>query len=216
MTTIYAATGNAGKLKEFVASAQGRDVAVLALPGLKEMPEPVEDAPSYGGNAELKAVAYSLLAPGKLVMADDSGLEVDALGGEPGVRSARFADDAAFRPGEGTKDERNNALLLEKLSGVPKGRGGALSKARFVAALVIARDGKPLWRAEATCEGEILNEYRGTGGFGYNPLFFMPETGKTMAEMSEEEKWAISHRGRAFRQLLTAMMRDEKVRKSAG
>lgn len=205
MTTIYAATGNAGKLEEFVASAQGRDVEVLALPGIKQMPEPVENAATYVGNAEIKAIAYSLLAPGKFVMADDSGLEVDALNGEPGVRSARFADDANF-PGEGTKDERNNAYLLERLYAVGA-RGETLSKARFVAALVIARDGVVLWSAYGTCEGEILSEYRGEGGFGYNPLFHMPETGKTMAEMSQQEKWAVSHRGRAFRALLNEITR---------
>ncbi|MDE1162581.1 MAG: non-canonical purine NTP pyrophosphatase [Acidobacteriaceae bacterium] len=214
MTTIYAATGNAGKLAEFVASAQGQDVEVLALPGIKQMPEPVEDAATYAGNAEIKAVAYSLLAPGKLVMADDSGLEVEALDGEPGVRSARFADDGGFR-GEGTKDERNNAYLLQRLAlqsqqagteGQGSTLGGTLSKARFVAALVVARDGVVLWQSYGSCEGEILGEYRGEGGFGYNPLFFMPETGKTMAEMTQAEKWAVSHRGRAFRVLLSEML----------
>ncbi|MFC6647292.1 non-canonical purine NTP pyrophosphatase [Granulicella cerasi] len=203
MTTIYAATGNAGKLAEFVASAQGADVEVLALPGIKQMPEPVEDAATYMGNAEIKAVAYSLLAPGKLVMADDSGLEVDALEGAPGIRSARFADDGGFT-GSGTKDERNNAYLLERLHAAGT-RGEVLSAARFVAALVIARDGEVLWSAYGTCEGQIISEYRGEGGFGYNPLFFMPETGKTMAEMSQQEKWTVSHRGRAFRELLQSI-----------
>jgi XTP/dITP diphosphohydrolase len=165
------------------------------------MPEPVEDADTFLGNAELKAAAYSLLAPGLMVMADDSGLEVEALGGEPGVRSARFAEDAGFTDGA-TKDERNNALLLRRLSGV-RDRGG-----RFVCALAVARDGVVVWRASGACEGVILEEARGVDGFGYDPLFLVPSLGRTMAELSREEKWGVSHRGQAFRGLLAGIEKE--------
>ena len=195
--TIYAATGNAGKLREFAECASGEGVEVLALPGLENMPEPVEDAATFMGNAELKAVAYSLRARGMMVFADDSGLEVDGLGGAPGVRSARFAEDAGFAEGR-TKDERNNRLLLERMKQM-EGRG---RKARFVCALALARDGEVLLRASGSVEGEVLREARGAGGFGYDPLFLVPELGKTMAELGAAEKWAVSHRGRAFRELL--------------
>jgi XTP/dITP diphosphohydrolase len=231
MTTIYAATTNAGKLREFAECARGEGVEVLALPGLKEMPAPVEDAATFMGNAELKAVAYSRLAAGVLVMADDSGLEVEGLGGAPGVRSARFAEDA----GAGSGDEANNRLLLERMAKVEKAavekqvplrgmerkqseadveaaaekqiplRGMEERKARFVCALAVARDGVVLWRAEGFVEGEILREGRGENGFGYDPLFYVAELGRTAAELGAEEKWRVSHRGRAFRELLRGM-----------
>jgi XTP/dITP diphosphohydrolase len=204
MMTIYAATTNAGKLREFAECAKGEGVEVLALPGIAGMPEPVEDAATFMGNAELKAVAYSRLVlasgqQGLMVFADDSGLEVDALGGEPGVRSARFAEDAGFGVGLGLgKDGRNNALLLERLGSL----AGASRGARFVCALTLARDGEVLLRAEGEVAGEILREPRGKDGFGYDPLFLVPGLGRTMAELGREEKWAVSHRGRAFRELL--------------
>jgi XTP/dITP diphosphohydrolase len=106
---LYAATTNPGKLAEFAARAAAEGINVLPLPGLKDLPEPVEDAVTFAGNAALKAVAYSQMRPGMLVLCDDSGIALDALGGEPGVRSARYADDADFEPGAGSKDERNNA-----------------------------------------------------------------------------------------------------------
>lgn len=198
---LYAATSNKGKLAEFATSACGAGIEVLALPGLEDMPEPVEDATTFMGNAEKKAVAYSLLAPGLLVFADDSGIEADALGGNPGVRSARFADDMNFEPGQGSKDERNNRCLLALLAAQPSGtRTG-----RFVCALAVARDGQVLLRAEGTCEGEILAAPRGTAGFGYDPLFLIPSLGLTTAELPPEQKWAVSHRGNAFRALLSQL-----------
>jgi XTP/dITP diphosphohydrolase len=205
MTIYAAATTNPGKLREFAECARGAGMTVLALPGLREMPEPVEDAATFMGNAELKAAAYSRLAPGMLVMADDSGLEVDALGGAPGVRSARFAEDyeagVTHPVAGGTKDDRNNALLLHLLA-----RPDATRAARYVCALVVAREGEVLWRAEAVCDGEILDAPRGDGGFGYDPLFLVPQFGRSMAELSSEEKWSVSHRGKAFRALLTVAM----------
>src|SRR6202012_4495200 len=120
MMTIYAATTNQGKLREFRECASEQGVEVLALPGIEAMPGPVEDAATFEGNAELKAVAYSKLAPGLMVFADDSGLEVDALGGQPGVRSARFADDLGFETESGLgKDERNNRCLLALMEALP-------------------------------------------------------------------------------------------------
>ncbi len=198
--TLYAATTNAGKLREFAESASGAGIEVLSLPGVAEMPEPVEDAATFMGNAELKAVAYSLAAPGLLVFADDSGLEVDALEGAPGVRSARFAEDRAFEPGSyAGKDDRNNACLLDLLSREPF----APRTARFVCALALARDGEILVRATGSVDGEIINPPRGTKGFGYDPLFLLPALQKTMAELEPEWKWRMSHRGEAFRDLIT-------------
>jgi XTP/dITP diphosphohydrolase len=200
MTTLYAATGNKGKLAEFIQSASDFNIAVLALPGLKDIPEPIEDADTFQRNADLKARAYSLAAPGLLVIADDSGIEVGALGGVPGVRSARYADDLQFEPGTGTKDERNNRALLAELARVSP---PASRSARFVCTLALARDGEVLLRAEGSVTGELLHAPRGTAGFGYDPLFLIPELNRTMAELAPAEKWQLSHRGNAFRSLLT-------------
>jgi XTP/dITP diphosphohydrolase len=245
--TIYAATTNQGKLREFRECAGEQGVEVLALPGIEAMPEPLEDSATFEGNAELKAVAYSKLAlasgkAGLMVFADDSGLEVDALGGQPGVRSARFADDLglganaqlseenppqrASSPGspdavlkvghadswhELSKDERNNRALLSLLRDLPtslEADGGLTLDnrgARFVCALVLARDGEVVLRARGEVEGQILDAPRGTDGFGYDPLFLVPELGKTLAETTPEEKWRVSHRGNAFRELLRGL-----------
>jgi XTP/dITP diphosphohydrolase len=216
MTTIYAATTNQGKLREFSECAGEQGVEVLVLPGMETMPEPVEDAATFMGNAELKAVAYSKLAvaagmAGLMVFADDSGLEVDALGGQPGVRSARFADDLGFEVGQGSsisKDERNNRTVMSLLRDLPQALeadgGMTLDNrgARFVCALALAKDGEVLLRAEGEVSGVVLEEPRGTDGFGYDPLFLVPALGKTLAETTREEKWGVSHRGNAFRELL--------------
>jgi XTP/dITP diphosphohydrolase len=196
---LYAATSNPGKLAEFATSAASAGVEVLALPGLAAMPEPIEDADTFQGNADLKAIAYSNLAPGLLVLSDDSGITVDALHGAPGVRSARFADDLAFEPGLGTKDQRNNALLLHLM------QPHTDRSAHFVCTLALARDGQVLLRAEGLCTGELLHAARGDYGFGYDPLFVIPALNLTMAELPREQKWQISHRGNAFRSLLTQL-----------
>ena len=196
---LYAATSNPGKLREFAESASGAGVTVLPLPGLAVMPEPVEDAESFLGNAEIKARAYSLATPGVMVFADDSGIAVDALDGRPGVRSARFADDCGFEVGSGTKDERNNRCLLSLMA------EERVRRARFVCALALARDGEILVRAEGSVSGELLHAPRGEGGFGYDPLFLLPELGLTAAELPPERKWELSHRGRAFRSLLAQL-----------
>jgi XTP/dITP diphosphohydrolase len=197
---IHTATSNPGKLAEFATSAAGFGVQVVALPNLANLPEPVEDADTFAGNADLKAIAYSLHAPGLLVLCDDSGIAVDALHGAPGVRSARFADDLAFEPGLGSKDQRNNALLLHLM------QPHADRRASFVCALALARDGQVLLRAEGSVEGELLHAPpRGTAGFGYDPLFLIPALNLTMAELPREQKWQLSHRGNAFRALLTQL-----------
>lgn len=202
--TIHTATTNAGKLHEFTQTARVEGIEILSLPGLGTMPEPVEDAPSFEGNAELKALAYSQHAPGLLVLADDSGLEVSALGGDPGVHSARFADTMGFEAGsELSKDERNNRCLLSMLQQVNMATEGRAGRhARFVCALALARDGRVLLRTEGEVEGEILLAPQGQNGFGYDPLFFVPRLGRSLAELGPEEKWAISHRGKAFLALL--------------
>jgi XTP/dITP diphosphohydrolase len=201
---LYAATSNKGKLAEFATAAQPSGITVEALPDLAQIPEPVEDAETFLGNAELKARAYSLTLPGQLVFADDSGIEVLSLqnefGSVPGVRSARYADDLRFEPGLGTKDERNNRALLHHM------QAHADRSARFVCALALARDGQILLTAEGFCEGQLLAAPRGTDGFGYDPIFLIPALGLTLAEVAREQKWQISHRGKAFRALLEAIL----------
>jgi XTP/dITP diphosphohydrolase len=197
--TLYAATTNPGKLRDFAAAAAEGGFAIESPPSFREIPPPDENELTFGGNARLKAQYYSRFNSG-LMLADDSGLEVDALGGEPGVRSARYADDAGFEPRNPeldlSADARNNLYLLSRLRGIEQ------RAARYRCALAVARDGQLLLTAEGTVNGEILTVPRGTGGFGYDPLFWLPQLRFTMAEISVEQKHALSHRGRAFRSLL--------------
>jgi XTP/dITP diphosphohydrolase len=201
--TLYAATTNPGKLRDFSVAATEGGFAIESPPGFKEIAPPPENEPTFAGNARVKAQYYSGLVAG-LVLADDSGLEVDALGGEPGVRSARFARDAGYDPRSAdpglTDDERNNLYLLLRLRGVTE------RTARYRCALAVARDGQLLLAAEGTVSGEILSVPRGNGGFGYDPLFWLPQLRFTMAEISLEQKHALSHRGRAFRALLPELI----------
>jgi len=202
MIRIYAATSNPGKLRDFTVAADELDVSIEPLPGLNEIDAPSEDEPTFAGNARLKAVYYSRFARGELIVADDSGLEVDPLGGQPGVRSARYAADAGFEAAEPrTTDERNNLYLLSKLKNIPVNQ----RHARYRCVLAAARDGACLFMGEGTVEGEILTQPRGTGGFGYDPLFYLPTFGKTMAEIDLATKYQIGHRGKALRALLAAM-----------
>ena len=199
VTRLYVATSNAGKLRDF-ASASGGRVVLEPLPALKDVAAPAEDEETFDGNAAVKARYYSLIVPGEIVIADDSGLEVDALGGAPGVRSARYAEDMGFvGPVGAGVDERNNLCLLEALAGVRERRG------RYRCALSSARDGVVLWTASGSLEGSILEVGRGMGGFGYDPFFYVDEAGKTMAEMVAEERLLLSHRGKALTALLTGM-----------
>jgi XTP/dITP diphosphohydrolase len=198
---LFAATTSNGKLRDFRTAAQAHSICIEPLPALQTVPPPLEDGTSFPENASLKAIYYSHFAPGELVMADDSGLEVEALHGEPGVRSARFAADAGLVDSPDANDNTdvwNNMVLLQRLAGVP----AALRTARYRCVLVVARDGEPLYTAEGAVDGLILEAPRGTGGFGYDPLFFLPELGQTMAEIGLETKLSLSHRGRAFRALL--------------
>ncbi|MGD0446449.1 MAG: non-canonical purine NTP pyrophosphatase [Edaphobacter sp.] len=197
---LFVATSNPGKLRDF-AAATSQHITLTPLPGLKEIPAPAEDEPTFEGNAGLKAIYYSRRAPGQIVIADDSGLEVDALNGAPGVRSARYAEDAHFQTEpNATTDQRNNLYLLEGLQNIP-----APHQARYHCVLAAARNGEILATADGTVEGEILTTPRGTGGFGYDPLFYLPEQKKTMAELDIQTKLTFSHRGRAFAALLKAL-----------
>lgn len=197
--TLYAATTNPGKLRDFSVAAAENGYLIESPPQFSQIPAPEENELTFAGNARLKAQYYSRLIPG-LILADDSGLEVDALGGEPGVRSARYAGDAGFAPGGDdaalSTDECNNLYLLSRM------RALAQRGARYRCALAVARGGQLLLTAEGTVNGEILQSPRGTGGFGYDPLFWIPQLRFTMAEISLEQKHLLSHRGRAFRNLL--------------
>jgi XTP/dITP diphosphohydrolase len=198
---LFAATTNPGKLKDFRTAADAFAVDIEPLPRLKEIPAPEEDGATFEANAMLKAIYYSQFAPGELVVADDSGLEVDALGGAPGVRSARFAADLGLTDSPDANDNSdvwNNVVLMQRLTGIVAAR----RTARYRCVLVAARDGHPILTTEGTVEGMILEAPRGTGGFGYDPLFYMPTLEQTMAEISLETKLGISHRGRAFAAML--------------
>jgi XTP/dITP diphosphohydrolase len=201
---LYAATSSQGKLRDFRTAAQVTGLTIEPLPALERIPAPEEDGATFLANATLKAIYYSRFAPGELVLADDSGLEVDALDGAPGVRSARFAADTGLVDSPDANDNTdvwNNIVLIQRLAGVPIEK----RTARYRCVLVAARDGQPLHTAEGAVEGLILEEPRGTGGFGYDPLFYLPALNKTMAEIDLETKLSLSHRGRALRALLAAL-----------
>lgn len=198
MRKILIATSNAGKLRDFAGAARAHSIEIGGIPGFASLPLVVEDGLTFEDNARKKAEEYSRYAPGEIVVADDSGLEVDELNGAPGVHSARYAADQPHLADENTDDEANNARVLRELRHVPPDR----RTGRFVCVLAAARDGKTLATFRGTAEGIILDAPRGTGGFGYDPLFYFPEIQKTFAELSAEEKARYSHRGAAFRQFL--------------
>jgi XTP/dITP diphosphohydrolase len=195
--TLYVASSNPGKLRDFNTAASAHGRKILPLPGLVDIEAPPEDAPTFEGNAQDKALYYCQFLPGEIVLADDSGLEVNALDGLPGVRSARFAADAGFNSAA-TVDANNNLFLLQELAGVAE----AERHARYRCVLAAARDGKVLLTADGAADGTILSAPRGDGGFGYDPLFFLPALGRTMAEIDDQARWKLSHRGKAFRSLL--------------
>ena len=201
---LYAATTSQGKLRDFRAAAEAHSLLIEPLPELGEIPAPEENGLTFAENATLKAVYYSRFAPGDWVLADDSGLEVDALNGAPGVRSARFAADSGLTDSPDANDNTdvwNNLVLLQRLAGVPEAR----RTARYRCVLVAARDGVALHTAEGAVEGLILEAPQGTGGFGYDPLFYLPALDRTMAELDLETKHTLSHRGRAIAALLTML-----------
>lgn len=198
MRRILIATSNPGKVRDFAGAARPHGIEIAGIPNFSFLPTVVEDGSTFEENARKKAEEYSLAAPGEIVVADDSGLEVDALNGAPGVHSARYAADQPHLADENTDDHKNNARVLRELKGItPEKRTG-----RFVCVLAAARGGKTLAAFRGVAEGIILDAPRGTNGFGYDPLFYFPQIQKTFAELSAEEKAKYSHRGVAFRQLL--------------
>jgi XTP/dITP diphosphohydrolase len=183
---LVLATRNAGKIAEYHALLADLDVDLLTLNEFSGAPTVAEDAPTYRANAVAKARAIAAFTE-LPALADDSGLEVDALGGAPGVRSARYA-------GEGARDRDNVAKLLAALSDVVE----ALRGARFRCVIAVARPDGAVLIGEGTCAGRIAAASRGDCGFGYDPVFVLPELGRTFAELSAAEKHARSHRGRAL------------------
>jgi XTP/dITP diphosphohydrolase len=190
LTRLWCATGNPGKLREFRLAAGHAPVEIDLVPGFRDLPPAVEDGDTFEENAVKKALHYARGAEG-LVFADDSGLQVDSLGGAPGVLSARYS-------GEHATDESNNALLLDRLRGVGN------RAARFVCAIALVENGRVRGVYHGAVEGRILDGPRGAEGFGYDPLFYYEPFGCTFGEASDERKFSVSHRGQALR----AMLRD--------
>jgi XTP/dITP diphosphohydrolase len=200
MQRLYVATTNPGKMREFREAAQNLACDFEPLPGLGTLPPPVEDGETFEQNAKIKAEYYSRLLPGELVLAEDSGLAVDELGGAPGVYSARYA--AVLRAGtathENSSDQENNSALITQLERLPAGKHAG----KYVCVIALARDGNTLAMFAGEAKGELLTSPRGSGGFGYDPLFYFPGLGKTFAELPLEEKRRHSHRGAAIRAFL--------------
>jgi XTP/dITP diphosphohydrolase len=189
---VYACSSNRAKLEELIIAGQASGILSLRiepLPGLQEIAAPLENGATFEENASLKAKSYSLLTK-ELVLADDSGLEVAALDGAPGIYSARYATPNAT-------DAANNDLILCRLENQEN------REARFVCSVALARAGQVLTTVRGSVEGEILKQPRGDRGFGYDPLFFYAPLGRTFAELTRDEKLAVSHRGHALRNLFT-------------
>ena len=195
MSRIIFATGNQNKMREIREIMQGfqvdgENVEILSMKEAGVYAEIVEDGKTFAENASIKAKAIAALTPGDFVMADDSGLEIDALNKEPGIYSARYL-------GEDTSYRIKNAKLIERLNGVPDEK----RMARFVCAIVTVLPDGTLLTTEGTIEGRIGYEEKGNNGFGYDPIFLVPPYIQTSAELTEEEKNAISHRGKALRSM---------------
>jgi XTP/dITP diphosphohydrolase len=188
VTRLLVATSNPDKLREIRTVLADLDVEILTLDDLTPVAPPEEPGATFRENAQLKARYYSRLTP-HLTVAEDSGLIVDALDGEPGVRSARFLRPDASYP-------ERFAEVYRRLARHP----GRPRTARFVCALAAAREGSIVFETTGTVEGEIVEPPRGRGGFGYDPIFYHPPSGRTLAELDERAKADVSHRGRAFRQ----------------
>lgn len=185
MRKLVIATRNAGKAREVARILAGLPYDVVSLADYPDAPDVEETGSTFLENAVLKAVACARFT-GELALADDSGLEVDALGGAPGVLSSRFAPT----------DEERNRKLLELMADVPESRRAA----RFRCAIAIAEPDGTVRTCEGAVEGAIAHTPRGTEGFGYDPVFYLPDLGKHMAELTADEKNAISHRGKALRE----------------
>jgi XTP/dITP diphosphohydrolase len=200
ISRIYVATSNPGKIRDFEGAARSLGVKVEPLPGFNGFPQAVEDGATFEENARIKAEHYSRYSPAELVVADDSGLAVDALHGAPGVHSVRYA---AAATGSGAAsgnaaDEENNRLLISQLKALPPDR----RTGKFVCVLAAARNGTTMELFYGQVPGQLLTVPRGSQGFGYDPLFYFPELDKTFAEISADEKAKYSHRGQAFRKFL--------------
>jgi XTP/dITP diphosphohydrolase len=190
---VKLATSNRGKLLEYQRMAPGCLITLELMPGFASFPAFDETAPTFAENAAGKALHYSRFTE-DVVLADDSGLVVPALSGEPGVRSARYA-------GENASDADRNRKLLSEM----KGKSGEERKARFVCVTVLAQSGRAIAVVSDFAEGAITLESSGATGFGYDPVFFVPKLGKTFAEVTDAQKDLLSHRGKAFRKLLAAI-----------
>ena len=199
---IVLATRNAGKIRELADGLRAFGLEVLGLDAFDGMEDVAEDGASFEENSLIKARAVAKYT-GCVAVADDSGLEVDALGGAPGIYSARYSDMRPLPPEAEdpalSRDERNNLVLLHELAAVPD----AQRAGRFVCAMSACKPDGTSITLRAAWEGHIARAPRGTRGFGYDPLFFDPEAGRTAAELGTEEKNARSHRGKALRQLLS-------------
>ena len=187
MKKVIFATGNEGKMKEIREILGDLDIELLSLKDAGIKADIVEDGKTFEENAEIKAKAICQLT-GEIVLADDSGLEIDYLNKEPGIYSARYM-------GEDTSYRIKNASLIERLEGVPDEQ----RTARFVCAIAAAFPDGTMKTVRATMEGRIGYEEKGENGFGYDPIFYLPEYGCTSAELSMEEKNKISHRGKALK-----------------
>lgn len=189
MVRLLVATTNIGKLREIRSLLAEIPVEIVTLRDLPPIEEPEETGLTFAENARLKALYYSAHA-GITTVAEDSGLVIDGLEGEPGVHSARFLRPDASYP-------ERFAEIFQRLSGPPEKNRAA----RFVCTLAVARAGRIIYEAQGTVEGEIAREARGSAGFGYDPIFFYSPYGSTLADVSEEAKLAVAHRGQAFRRL---------------
>jgi XTP/dITP diphosphohydrolase len=198
MRRILIATSNSGKLRDFAGAALRHGVEIASIPDFSSLPTVIEDGLTFEANARKKAEAYSRYVRGEVVVADDSGLEIDALNGAPGVHSARYAANEPHTAEANTDDDANNARVLRELKDISRDQ----RTARFVCVLAAARDGKTLATFRGTAYGIILEDPRGANGFGYDPLFYFPQSSKTFAELTAEEKSKYSHRGAAFRKFL--------------
>jgi XTP/dITP diphosphohydrolase len=200
---IILATQNQGKIKELQELLMDEDIIVLSLSDIPDWEDVEENGATFAENAAIKA-RETVRRTGLVALADDSGLEVDALNGAPGVHSARFA-------GEPKDDERNNDKLLHLLEKIPQDK----RTARFRCALVVATPSGKEYLTEGTVEGQILTERRGTDGFGYDPIFYLPEYARTMAELNLTEKNRLSHRAQAFRKVIPILksLKDEEFGK---
>ncbi len=209
VTKLYLASTNPGKLREFQLAARERGLAVEPLPDIRNLPLCVEDRDTFEANARKKALHYAAFAEG-MVFADDSGICVDALGGAPGVYSARYAGP------EATDEENNRRLMQELARSSQSGSSQALRApiagpdswgypAHYVCVVAVAEGRAIRLVTEGQVSGLLIENPRGTGGFGYDPYFFYPPLGRTFAELSAESKFAVSHRGIAFRKLLDAL-----------